>query len=802
MPDLRPTAGGGEEPLDARLMASVVAHADDAVVVTSRADSGDIRIIYVNPAFCEQTGYSAEEVLGQHPRMLVGPETSIEAASMLARASDVGGAATVELLHYRKDGTTFWVENKLAPVPDEHGNVRHVVSLQRDVTARKEAERALRLSEERFRSLAEHSSDVITVIDAEGRFLYTSPSVTRLLGYGYGESGEDLAWDVVHPDDLESVMTVFAERLDKPGVSEPVTFRAVRADGSWIWAEAMANNLLDDPEVKGIVVTIRDISDRILAESFDRDQSEILGMVVRGVDLEETLATMARRIEAHFPGARCDVHLEERRHRIVRETTWSVPVRDGSGRTLAVVNLHSNKPWLPSDRDERLVQRFVQLAAVAIEHGRSVDELSHRATHDTLTDLPNRTFLMDRLTAITERSNRTHDLFAVLLLDFDRFKRVNDSAGHSIGDSALIELASRLSEALRGNDMVARFGDDEFVVVLEGVDPEQAVTIAKRLGELVAAPVELSAGQVSITASIGVAVGMPGVTADELLQNADAAMYRAKERGRGRVELFEEALRVVARSRLSIEQDLLVALEREEFAVHYQPIVRVSDRSVVGVEALLRWQHPTRGMVAPGEFIGVAEESGQIIPIGRWVLEKACADTAALRSAGRDIYVTVNASMRQLHNPGFVEEVSGALRATGLEAAALVIEVTESMAMADPETAITVLEELQALGVRVAIDDFGTGHSSLEYLRRLPADVLKIDRSFIAELDRDDDSGIHGAVVSLARSLGLKTVAEGVEHDGQHDRLVGLDCDLAQGYLYARPVPLEELDALLKRSAA
>jgi diguanylate cyclase (GGDEF)-like protein/PAS domain S-box-containing protein len=802
MPEMRPPSDGSE-PLDARLMASVVAHADDAVVVTTRSDDGDIRIIYVNPAFCEQTGYRADEVLGQHPRMLVGPETSLEAASTLARASDEGVPATVELLHYRKDGSTFWVENKLAPVPNEHGSVRHVVSLQRDVTARKEAERALRLSEERFRSLAEHASDVITVVDASGRFLYTSPSVTRVLGYGYGpEDGEDLAWDIVHPDDRESVMAAFADRLDKPGMTAPVTFRAMRADGSWIWAEAIANNLLEDPEVKGIVVTIRDINDRVLAESFDRDQSEILGMVVRGVDLEETLATLARRLEVHFPGARCDVHLGERRHRIVRETTWSVPVRDGDGQTLAVVALHSGKPWFPSERDERLVQRFVQLAAVAIEHGRSVDELSHRATHDTLTDLPNRTYLMDRLTAITERSARTHDLFAVLLLDFDRFKRVNDSAGHNFGDSALIELADRLSAALRGNDMVARFGDDEFVVLLEGVDSEQAMVIAKRLGELVAAPIDLGAGQVSITASIGVAIGMPGVTADELLQNADAAMYRAKERGRGRVELFEEALRVVAQSRLSIEQDLLVALERGEFAVHYQPIVRVSDRTVVGVEALLRWQHPSRGMVAPGAFISVAEETGQIIPIGRWVLEKACADTAELRASGRDLYVTVNASMRQIHDPGFVDEVTAALTATGLDAAALVIEVTESMAMADPETAIAVLEELQALGLRVAVDDFGTGHSSLEYLRRLPVDVLKIDRSFIAELDRDDDSGIHGAVVSLARSLGLKTVAEGVEHDDQHERLVGLDCDLAQGFLYARPVPLEELAALLNRSAA
>lgn len=793
----------GRETLDARLMASVVVHADDAVVVTARSDDGDIRIIYVNPAFCEQTGYEPEDVIGQHPRMLVGPETSMEAASMLARASDSGVAATVELLHYRKDGSTFWVENKLTPVPDEDGTVRHVLSLQRDVTARKEAERALRLSEERFRSLAEHSSDVITVVNAEGRFLYTSPSVTRVLGYSYGEEGEDLAWDVVHPDDLERVMQVFAERLATPGVTEPVTFRAMRADGSWIWAEAMANNLLDDPEVNGIVITIRDVSERILGESFDHDQSEILGMVVAGAVLSDTLDTLARRIEGQFPGLRCDVRLGERRYQIVPEMTWSVPVRDGGGRTLGVVALHGDRPWRPSERDERLVQRFVHLAAVAIEHARSVEELSHQATHDALTDLPNRPFLMERLEEITRRTAVNDHSYAVLLLDFDRFKRVNDSAGHNFGDAALVALARRLSEALRDDDIVARFGDDEFVIVLDGVDAQQAVTIAERLGELVARPIALGAGQVSITASIGVAIGAPGVTADELLQNADAAMYRAKERGRRRVEVFEESLRVFAQSRLSIEQDLLIALERDEFVIHYQPIVRVSDRKIVGAEALLRWRHPERGMVPPGDFIGVAEETGQIIPIGRWVLEHACADTAALRREGRDVYVTVNASMRQLHDPGFLGDVSSTLADTGLDASALVIEVTESMAMADPETAIAVLESLQELGVRVAVDDFGTGHSSLEYLRRLPVDVLKIDRSFIVELDRDDDDpGIHGAVVSLARSLGLQTVAEGVERDAHHARLAGLQCELAQGYLYARPIPLEELASLLARSAA
>lgn len=796
-------AVGDSDPLYARLMASVVVHADDAVVVTSRAADGEIEIIYVNPAFCAQTGYTPDEVIGRHPRILVGPDTSYEAAATLARASDQGVAATVEVLHYRKDGSTFWVENKLTPVPDEHGDIRHVLSMQRDITERKEAERALRLSEERFRSLAENSSDVITVVDGTGRFLYTSPSVTRLLGYGYGdEEGLDLAWDVVHPDDLETVMVIFAERLEVPGVSEPVTFRALRADGSWIWAEAMANNLLADPDVNGIVITIRDVTDRMLAESFDRDQSEILGMVVAGAELEDTLTTLARRVEAHFPGSRCDVRLGERRHRIGGEKTWSVPVLDGSGRTLAVVSLDGDGAWQPTERDERLVQRFVHLAAVAIEHGRSVAELSHRATHDELTDFANRAYLMEHLGAITSRPPGSHESYAVLLLDFDRFKRVNDSAGHSFGDTALVKLAARLNKALRDRDVIARFGDDEFVVVLDGVNAERAMAIAERLGALVAEPISLGAGHVSITASIGVAIGAPGITADELLQNADAAMYRAKERGRGRVELFEESLRVLAQTRLSIEQDLLAALDREEFRVYYQPIVRVSDRTVVGVEALLRWHHPVRGSVAPSDFISIAEETGQILPIGRWVLEQACADIARLRAEGNDLYVTVNASMRQLHDTGFVDEVSAALSGSGTEAGALVIEVTESMAMADPETAIEVLRSLHSLGVRVAIDDFGTGHSSLEYLRRLPVDVLKIDRSFIAELDGEDDPGIHGAVVSLAHSLGLETVAEGVERDLHHERLADLDCDLAQGYLYARPVPLEELAAVLGRSAA
>lgn len=781
---------GGQ--FDLRLFESMVDHARDAVVLTEIGSDGDPRIVYVNRAFTEQTGYTSADVHDRHPGMLVDADTDVDEQRRLTTAVAAGEACLVELRHLRRDGSMFWVENSLTPLRDASGRVAHVLSIQRDITSRKDVERALRESENRYRTLAEHSSDVVTVIGADGEFLYTSPAVTRLLGHATGEAGVPYAWNVIHPDDVAPVAEKFIAAQATPGVSEPVEFRALRSDGTWLWVEGVANNVLDNPDIAGMVVTIRDITDRRRADAGERDQAAVLSMIAAGSPLTETLDVLARRLESHARGAMCSVVIGGD---IASEVAggWAVPIRTADdGDVLGALVLERSDAGLPDASERAVVDRFVHLAAVAIEHARATDALAHRATHDLLTGLPDRSLLMERLVAAL--STTAPARVAVLVVDFDRFKRVNDTVGHAGGDAVLVALAGRLRSLVPAEHMVARFGGDEFVVLARNVDHRSATDLGQLLVAGLDEPTSVGTGYLRVGASIGVALSTPGITPAEILQNADAAMYAAKEAGRGRVAVFEEALRRRVVERLDIERDLDAAIADEQFELHYQPIVTVGSNEVVAVEALVRWRHPTRGVVGPDRFIAIAEETGKIGDIGRWVLQQACRDVARWRVSRPALYVSVNVAMPQLYDPKFALDISTALTAAGVPAEALMIEVTESMAMEDPVTALLALGRIRAMGVRIAIDDFGTGHSSLDHLRQLPADTLKIDRSFVAELDAGGTHTIAGAVISLAHALGLQTVAEGVETPEQLEDLRALGCDLAQGYLFSKPKPVAGLE--------
>jgi len=430
----------------------------------------------------------------------------------------------------------------------------------------------------------------------------------------------------------------------------------------------------------------------------------------------------------------------------------------------------------------------------------------HQALHDPLTRLPNRDLFTDRLTKALARARRSGRLVAVLFVDLDRFKVVNDSLGHRAGDELLLETAARLDGFLRAQDTVARFGGDEFTLLVEDLEStEAALALADRLVEAVACPVRLGARTVPLGLSVGLAVGSGGEDADALLRDADAAMYRAKERGRGRVELFDQELRAEVLHRLEVEHELRLAGDRDELRVHYQPKVRLDTERIIGVEALVRWQHPTRGLLAPGAFIPVAEDTGLIVPVGRWVLREACRQAAAWRAAGADpeLTVSVNLSRRQLAEPDLVADVAAALADSGLAAGPLILEITETTVMSDLERSVAILNELRSLGVKLAIDDFGVGFSSLSQLTDLPpVDVLKIDKSFIDHVLADDHRAIVVAILSLANTLGLTAVAEGVEEPGQAAELTALGCELGQGYLFARPQPPEAVEALLLEAAS
>jgi len=450
-----------------------------------------------------------------------------------------------------------------------------------------------------------------------------------------------------------------------------------------------------------------------------------------------------------------------------------------------------------SELHPALLHRAVRYA---IERKRSEVQLAHQALHDPLTALPNRVLFIDRLSVALDRSRRTGAPVAVLFLDVDGFKPVNDTMGHAAGDRLLTVLADRFRELLRPMDTVARFGGDEFTFLFEALESErEAVLIAERIRHSAGRAIALGETESSVAVSIGIAiVSDPAVTPDSVIRDADAAMYRAKELGGARFELFDETSRHRASQRFELEAALGQAVQRSQLRVHYQPRVSLNGQTgLVGFEALVRWEHPERGLLAPGDFLAIAEDTGLIVAIGGWVLEQALHQVTRWRQTRPGVTISVNLSPRQLSDPGLVTRLQDAIRASGSDPGVLCLEVTEDTIREKPELAARMLA-LSQLGVELAIDDFGTGHASLASMRHLPVDTLKIHESFVASLGGEPgEVAIVAALVELGHALGLSVVAEGVETDAQLARLRDLGCDGAQGFLFSRPVPEDGVHALL-----
>ena len=478
--------------------------------------------------------------------------------------------------------------------------------------------------------------------------------------------------------------------------------------------------------------------------------------------------------------------------------SWELLIRRKDGSTVWV----DQRLSLVRDDDDRIVT--VEGIARDVSERKAMDErLERQALHDELTSLPNRRLLRDRISQALARAERDRCLVAVVFLDLDRFKLINDSWGHAEGDKVLVSIAGRLRSIVRGSDTVARFGGDEFVVVREGVVSSDDVSgYLARLTREIQRPIVLGNNEVIVNASLGVALGGAGDTPETLLRDADAAMYKAKARGRSRTEIATKAVHTEVESRLSTELALRRSLSRDEFEVLYQPVVAIDGGGLIGVEALVRWRRPDHGLVEPDAFIGIAEDTGLIRPLGAWVLHQACRQLHHWSRVGvRGGVVSVNLSGRQLTSPDLVGNVLGAIATAGIDPSQLSFEITESVLMEDVDRSAMVLRSLKDIGVGLAIDDFGTGYSSLSYLERFPVDTLKIDRSFISRLGSDaTDSAIVSAVTTLGHALGLVVTAEGVETAEQLRILADLGCDAAQGYLFARPIPPSDLAAFASES--
>ena len=679
------------------------------------------------------------------------------------------------------------------------------------VSARVRAgEQQMRASEERFRSLVAHAADVITVVNDDGVITYESPPITEVLGYRPHERVGTVAADRVHPDDRRILAESMTHLRSHPDSIARVEVRVQHVDGTWRWCTTAIRNLLHEPSVNGFVCNSHDVTDQRRAATALADSEVSFRMLFAAnprpmwvFELETLNFLEVNQAAVKHYGYSRDEFLD-------MKITDLRPPEDIPALLSTVQNLRPDLEnagsWRHILKNGRMIEvditshrlQFAGREAVLVaiddvtERNALEEQLRHQAFHDPLTSLANRPLFTDRVEhALAVRRHNGRGI-AVLLLDLDRFKTINDSLGHGTGDEVLVAVAERLRRCLRPGDTAARLGGDEFVVLLEDVvDLAEVTGIAGRIIDALRAPFFLSGRDVTIRASAGIVLHRDGdTTADELIRNADAAMYAAKAEAAGSWRVFEASMHHAVLERLELETQLRGAIERDELVLHYQPLVALDTGEITGYEALLRWNHPTRGLVAPGEFVPTAEDTGLIVPIGQWVLERACTDAVdwPLTATGDPLELSVNLSARQLFDAGFADSVRAVIDHTGIDAARVTLEITESMLVDDTARAVEQLEALKQLGVRIAIDDFGTGYSSLSYLRTFPVDTLKIDKSFTDNVAVDVEGACFvQAILHLAQVLRVTTVAEGIEHAEQADRLRELGCDRAQGFYFGRP---------------
>jgi diguanylate cyclase (GGDEF)-like protein/PAS domain S-box-containing protein len=661
-----------------------------------------------------------------------------------------------------------------------------------------------------------------------------------------GFSGTQLAGELMreygHPDDLAAIGAAWKRMIDHPDETTRVEARVRHADGRWHWQAMSISNRLDDPSIGGMIMNIRDVSERKALDELLAEESRILEMIAWGEALE-TVLDRAASITAEYTGARyCLIRLFDGdtlrlaaapnfpaeafeqvafvplddsvpagRAATTREeifvagdnmsassspaiadlaaslgilSSWSVPIELPDRNAVAgTLSLLFESAADDRDRHRGLVERVVSLAAVAIEQAQAREELEHRAFHDELTGLPNRALLNDRLTHALHRSPRRDAAVAVVFFDLDRFKLVNDSLGHDAGDRLLVQVAKRLRTGLRAADTVGRLGGDEFVVLVDDIHEEaDAHAAVQRVVDILEQPFEVDGETIFVSASVGVALARDVAHAADVLREADDAMYRAKQRGRGSVEYQSTNGTTNVVNPLARITALHRALERDELVVHYQPIVDIASRQPISAEALVRWNHPELGLVLPGEFIPLAEDTGLIVPLGWRVLEHVMRRL----SHRQDLSVSVNVSARQLSEDDFVPRLTQMM--ASVPSNVLTLEITESLLIDEPDRIAATLTAVADLGVRLSLDDFGTGYSSLSYLSTLPIHQLKIDRSFVAGLgERPECETLVSGIIHLGHGLGLEVIAEGVETPQQAQRLLELGCHLAQGFYFGRP---------------
>ena len=820
----------------------------------------DGRWLRVNQKLCEILGYPREELVTLTSVDITPPDdrdAAIEYNERMIR----GEVSTYsrEKRYLRKDGSIVWVNLAVNVVKGANGRPSHVISVIEDISDRKEAEEKLRRSEERFRSLTVMFSDFYWETDEEHRItqLVHGGGYRRI--YAPQVLIGKASWDLpsIRPDAAGWAAHKAIRNARLP--FRDFCFARIDSEGNERHIAISGEPMFAGGRFIGYRGVGSDVTDRRRAEELQdahaRHQEIIAEFGRNALRLHDPQALLdeAARGAAHALGAEAVAYYEcmaDERKVVLRSCVgrafdaailevgpaaavgdairsgepctlqeeqavqagfpggWAhgfasalaMPVR-GERRTFGVLCAFSRRPRAYAEPESGFLGALASVLSAALQRINSEERLAYLAQFDNLTGLPNRALMRDRFAQMLAQASRHGSKLGVMFVDLDHFKLVNDMQGHAAGDELLKEVARRLSACVRSGDTVARISGDEFVVILgDMASPENAPHVAQKVLERLAAPFAISGRETFVTASIGMAIYPDdGDNADALISAADAAMYRAKESGRNSYCSFTPGIAEGARARLQLAAELRRALEREEFRLVYQPKVTLGTRVVRGAEALLRWAHPERGLVPPGEFVPVLEETGLIVAVGDWVLRRVCADIRGWAAAGREpVPVSVNLSARQFQQRDLDRLIREVIDASGIDAALIELEITESHLMQDPELAMRALESLSEAGVRIAIDDFGTGYSSLSYLTRFPVSALKIDRSFVKDIEHDQqDAVIVRTIVELAHTLGFMVVAEGVETENQLAFLHGLGCEQAQGFLFAHPMSADRLAALL-----
>jgi diguanylate cyclase (GGDEF)-like protein/PAS domain S-box-containing protein len=771
--------------------------APDAILLVDEAG----KILFGNPA--------VEKIFGHPLSGLIGEPL----ATLIPGYQERTLEETAELVGLRSGGTLVPLEVSFGGLLKDERRISTVIA--RDVTARKASEDALRQSEERLRTLVDNAPVVLFALDREGIFTHAEGKGLEELGLGPGEVLGRSVFEIYreHPQILASVRRALsgeahAATVELEGLVFDLQFTLLRSEGE---------------ELAGVIGLATDVTEKRRSESllqtsearyralFEHNLAGVYRTTLGGqiLDCNESFARIfgyasRQEVLSHHaselylsPEDRNALIAKLREHRTV--TNYENCLRRWDGSLVWVLENGTLVPG-PDGTPSVIEGTLIDIT----ERKRAEEQVRNLAFHDALTGLPNRLLFADRVKVAVAHAQRKDRLLAVLFLDLDRFKVINDSLGHSVGDQLLRRVAERVQGCVREGDTLARLGGDEFTILISEVGhAEDAAKIAHKIQETIRLPFVLDQRELFVTTSIGVAFyPTDGQDAETLVRNADTAMYRAKDQGRDNYQLYTPAMNAKALERLALEGRLRQALHYEELVVYYQPLVDLNTGLIRGAEALLRWQHPELGLIAPGEFIPLAEMSGLIVPIGKWVLQTACAQMRAWQQMGyQDLAIAVNLSSRQFQQTDLVRQVAEALESSAIAPSCLDLEITESNAMQNAELSIGTLKDLKKLGVMLSMDDFGTGYSSLNYLKRFPIDRIKIDQSFVQEVTDDpDDAAIASAVIALAHSLKLVVVAEGVETEEQLAFLRLKQCDEMQGYLFSRPVPAPDFENLLRKN--